>query len=41
MGIRLKTSVGLKDIKSTSFYSARMLINIIALNLARWNIKVI
>ena len=38
MGIRLKTSVKLKNIKPALFYFARMLIGIIVLNLARWNI---
>ena len=38
VGIRLKTSVELKNIKSAPFYPARMLVGVIALDLARWNI---
>ena len=38
IGMRLKTSVGLEGIKSAPYYSARILADIIALDLARWNI---
>ena len=35
VSVRLKTLIGLKGIKSTPFYLARILVNITALNLTR------
>ena len=38
MDIPLKTSVELKNIKTAPFHPARILVNIIVLDLTRWNI---